>query len=450
MKPRGLLVAAVILAALSGALYWSNHHKPSEKADNPKEKVDAPPKILSLGEADISDIVIRKKGQPPVVLAMQSGAWKITAPQALDTDAASVNGVTSTLSSLSSERLVDDKATDLAQYGLADPPLEVDFTVKGKTQKLLLGDATINGSANYVSLAGDPHVYTIATYVKSSLDKTAGDLRDTRLLTVDFDKATQIELTAQTAGKKQSLTFARDKESWQIVKPQAIRADAFQMDSVVRSLRDAKLTASSPDDEKKNAAAFSAGAPFALAKITASTGTQELQVRKSKDDYYAKSSAVEGSFKIPSGIATGLNKPLDDLRNKKIFDFGFNDPDRIEIHDGAKAMYLTHGGADWWGADGKKLDAATVQPVVEKLRDLAAVKFPDSGFASPAIEIIVVSNSGKRTEKVAIAKAGVSYIAKREGEPGLYELGAAAVDDLRQAAAGVKAAPPPAAAPKKK
>src|SRR5262249_13392124 len=216
------------------------------------------------------------------------------------------------------------------------------------------------------------------------------------------------------------LTFERDKDSWQLVKPSAIRVDTFQMDSVIRSLRDAKLEAASAEDEKKKATAFNAGTPFAAAKVTSPAGTQELQVRKNKDDYYVKSSVVEGIFKLPSGIATGLDKSLDDLRNKKIFDFGFGDPDRIEIHDGTTTTYLTHGGADWWGADGKKLDAATVSPVVDKLRDLSAVKFPDSGFASPELQITVVSNSGKRTERVAIAKAGANYVAKRDGEAELY------------------------------
>src|SRR5262249_8811992 len=163
-----------------------------------------------------------------------------------------------------------------------------------------------------------------------------------------------------------------------------------------------------------------------------------------------KSSVVEGIFKLPSGIATGLDKSLDDLRNKKIFDFGFGDPDRIEIYDGATATYLTHGGADWWGADGKKLDGGTVSPVVDKLRDLAAVKVPETGFSSPEVQIIVVSNSGKRTDKVAIARAGANYVAKREGEPELYELGAVPVGELRQSVAGVKAAPAAAAPVQKK
>lgn len=448
MKFRGLLVAAVILAALSGVLYWSNHRKPTD--DTAKAAVDAPPKILSLNEADITGLTIHKKGQPDVVLEKNGGTWRITAPKALDADPASVSGVVSTASSLTAERLVDDKATDLAQYGLADAALAVEIITKDKTRKLLVGETTVNGSANYVALAGDPRVFTIATYVKSSLDKGAGDLRDTRLMTVDFDKATQIELSVLTPGKKQDMTFARDKESWQMVKPKAVRADSSQVDALIRSLRDARLDAPSADDQKKNAAAFSGGTPFATAKVTAASGTQELQVCKNKSDYYVKSSVLEGDFKVASGIADGLNKSLDDFRDKKLFDLGFLDPDKIEIHDGAKAYYLTKGSSDWWGADGKKLDADSAQAVVDKLRDLSSVKFPDSGFAAPAIEITVVSKDGKLTEKAAIAKSVVNYIAKREGEAGLYELGAVAVEGLLKAASEVKVAPPPPPAEKKK
>jgi hypothetical protein len=447
MRIRGLLVAALVLAALSGVLYWSNHRKPEGSA---KPAADAPPKILSLNEADIISVAIRKKGQPAVVLTKSGGTWRLSAPVSLEADASAVSGVIGTVSSVSSERLVDDKPSDLGQYGLADPPLEVEISAKDKTQKLLLGEATVNGSANYAALAGDPRVFTIATYIKSALDKTASDLRDARLLTLDFDKVSEVELSNKKSGKAQDITFARDKDSWQILKPKPIRADASQVNGLVQSLRDARLDRTSADDQTKNASLFSAGTPYAAVKIAAASGTQELQVRKNKDDYYVNSSILEGRYKIPSGTATALDKSLEDFRNKKLFDFGFNEPERIEIHDGSKAYYLTHSGSDWWDADGKKLDSTTVEPLLEKLRDLASVKFPDSGFAAPGIEITVMSNGGKLTEKVAIAKAGVNYLAKREGDSGLYELGAVAVDGMLKTASEVKAEPPVAAANKKK
>ena len=53
----------------------------------------------------------------------------------------------------------------------------------------------------------------------------------------------------------------------------------------------------------------------------------------------------------------------------------------------------------------------------------------------------MVSNDGKRTEKVQISQSGDHFIARREGEPSLYQIDANPVKDLREAAAGVEPAP---------
>lgn len=446
MKSPGLLVAAIILAALSGVLYWSNHRKPAD--DVVKASPDAPPKILSLSESDVTALAIKKKGSPEVDLARKDGAWQITEPKPLPADQEAVSSVLSTLSFLNSERLVEDKAADLAPYGLASPALEIDVTTKDKTHKLLIGDATPTG-AEYAALAGDPRVFTISSYSKTSLDKSGNDLRDKRVITADLDKVSQIELAA----KKQTFTLARAKDGWQILKPGPYRADSTQVDDLVRALKDAKFDMPADLDAKKNASLFSSGAAVATAKMTGASGTQTVEVRKNKDDYYAKSSAIEGVYKVASSLGTSLDKSLDDFRNKKVFNFGYTDPSKVEIHDGAKAYFFTHSSSGWWGPDGKQLDSATVSQLLEKLRELAATKFPVSGFAKPEINIIVISNDGKSTDHVAIAKSGDNYIAKREGEPELYQLDYPAVAAIQEAAVNVKTVTPPAppaAAQKKK
>jgi hypothetical protein len=445
MKTTGLLIAAVVLAALTGVLYWSDHHKAAESAATPAE---APaPKILTLKDTDISKIEIKKKGTEEVTLAKNaSGKWEITAPKPLGADQDAVSSIVSTLSSLSSERLVDDKASDLKQYGLTDPALEVDITTKDKPQKLLIGDDTPTGGGAFAMLAGDPRVFTVASYTKSSFAKSADDLRDKRLLTADFDKISQMELIA----KKQDLTFGRNKETWQILKPRPLRADNFQVEDLSRKLKDAKMDVSgAAADEKKAAAAFAAAAPVATARVTDAAGTQELQVRKSKDDYYAKSSAIPGVYKVAADLGTGLDKSLDDFRNKKLFDFGFDDPTKVEMHDTSKAYFLTKGGQDWW-SDGKKMDSASVQSFIDKVRELSASKFVDAGFTTPVLDVAVTSSDGKRVEKVLIAKTGDKYVAKRENEPALYELDSTAVADLQKFAADVKPAPEPKPASSKK
>ncbi len=73
------------------------------------------------------------------------------------------------------------------------------------------------------------------------------------------------------------------------------------------------------------------------------------------------------------------------------------------------------------------MDSLAVQNLIDKLRDLAATKFADSGFTTPAIELTVVSNDGKKTEKVQIAAAGTNFLARRENDASLYQLEASAI-----------------------
>jgi Domain of unknown function (DUF4340) len=438
MKPGGLIVAVLVLAALSGALYWSNHHKPAETT---LASSDTPPKILTLNEVDLTRIDLRKKGGEEVVLTKDNaGKWQITAPKPLSADQSSVSSVLSSLSSLSSDRLVEERAANLNQYGLQSPTLEADITEKNnQTHKLLIGDDTPTNNGAYVKLDGDPRVFTIATYNKSSIDKGLNDLRDKRLITAESDKITRLELVAN----KQDIEFGRNKDQWQIVKPQPLRADGTQVDDLIRKLTDAKMDFTSLPDPKKTAAAFASASPVATAKITTDSGSQELQVRKNKDDYYAKSSIVDGIYKVSSDLGQGLDKKLENFRNKKLFDFSFNDPSKIEVHDGSKVYFLTKGGDDWWGPDGKKLDSSSAYSLISNIRDLQATKFVDAGFSTPAITISATSNDGKRTEKVLISKSDSNYVAKRESEPTLYSLDSKPLEDLRKSAGELKPAATP-------
>jgi Domain of unknown function (DUF4340) len=437
MRIRGLLVAVVLLAALGVGLYFSNKQKTAEAAKPP---ADQPPKILSLTEGDIGKIVLKKKGADETDLQKTAGKWAITAPMPYAADQDAVNQLATAASSITSDRVVEDKASNVSGYGLDSPTLEVDLTGKGgKISKLKIGDDTPTNSGAYAMLEGDPRVFTVASYVKTGLDKSLNDLRDKRLLTFDQDKLSRVELIA----KKQDIEFGRDKDQWQIVKPKPLRADGLQVDEMLRKLKDAKMDLTlSPDAAKQAAATFASGTPIATLKLTDPSGTQQIEIRKNKDDYYAKSSAVPGVFKATADLGAGVDKALDDFRNKKLFGFGFNEPSKIDMHANGKTFSFQKGGDDWF-SNGKKLDSISVQSFLDKLRDLSASKFIDTGaLGAPTADITVVSNNGKSTEKLLIAKQGPDYAAQRENEPALYGLDAKTVDDLSQAASDVKPAPP--------
>jgi len=436
MRFRGLVVAVVLLAALGVGLYFSNKEKAAEAAKPPS---DTPPKILALTDGDITKIALKKKGADETILEKTNGKWQLTAPKPYPADQDAVSQLVTSAANVSSDRVVEDKASNLSAYGLNSPSLELDITGKGgKVSKLEIGDDTPTNSGAYAMLAGDPRVFTVASFVKTGIDKSANDLRDKRLLSFDQDKLSRVELMA----KKEDIEFGRDKDQWQIVKPKPLRAEGLQVDEMLRKLKDAKMDLTlSDDDAKKAAAAFASGMPVATVKLTDPSGTQQIEIRKDKDDYYAKSSTVPGVFKVTSELGTGVDKSLDDFRNKKLFGFGFNDPNKIEMHANGKTYSFQKGGDDWF-SNGKKMDSTSVQSFLDKLRDFSASKFIDTGsLGAPTIDLTVVSNSGKLTEKLLIAKQGTDYVAQRENEPALYGLDAKTVDDLSQAASDVKPAP---------
>jgi hypothetical protein len=443
MKSKGLIAASALLLVLAGIIWWSNK-KVATADKTPIENTTT--KLLGIPEDQFQDIEIKKRAGEIIHLQRTDSKWQIVSPDALPADPEAVSSMLSSLSSLSSDRTVEERAASLDQYGLTQPTFELYVTdKKKKTSKLLIGDDTPAGTAVYAAIAGDPRVFAVSSYKKSSFDKSENDLRDKHLLTFDSDRVSSIELTA----KKQTIVFGRSKDEWQIVKPQPFRADRSQVEELLRTLHDAKMDLSGSEDEKKTAAAFGSGTPFASAKVTDVSGTQELQVRKNKDDYYAKSSLVAGTYKISSGTGTGLNKDLDAFQNKKLFDFGFSGPDKVEVHDGPKSYFLTHSGSDWW-SNGTKMDPDGVSALIDKIRDLSASKFAETGFSAPVLDLTVTSDSGKHVEKVLLAKNGDNYLAKRENEPALYELNATAVAELQKSAADLKPAAVPAPPPSKK
>jgi len=436
MKFRGLIVAAVVLAVLGGVLYWSQHHKPAENA--PSTATTAPI-ILKVDPASVTSLVVKQKGAAPVTLTRAGASqWKITSPGDYPADNPSVSSMLTSLAPLVSDSVVDEHASNVSQYGLSDPTLELDVTSKdNQTSHLLLGDDVPTGGDVYAQVAGNPRVFTAPSYAKTSLNRSLNDLRDKRLLPVDSSSVSSIDLDR----KGQAIAFARIQKGWQIEKPQSYRSDNYQVDDLLSQLTGAKWDPSvNAEDAGRD---FSHATPVATAKLTGGFGNDTLEVRKEKDAYYAKSSAIPGAWKIDSSNASSLDadleRGLDDYRNKQLFDFGYTDPEKIEYRSDATSIVLTRADKTWM-SNGRKMDSDSAEALVTAVRDLAAAKFVDSGFSNPTIDLTVTSDGGKRVEKVQLEKTKDGAIAKRDDGPSLYSLDSTTIAGLTDAIAGLKPA----------
>jgi hypothetical protein len=446
MKFRGLLVAVVVLAALGGFLYWSQKHP---TALQPKAaETPLMPTLVPASDNTITGVTLQKRGAAPIVLASNpSGQWTITSPTAAPANHSSVMRLLGNLTNLRAGAIIEDHATDPGRYGLADPSLTVEVTAKGRqAERLLLGDTTPTNNGVYAMVPGDPHIYTIPSYVSDALNQPLDNLRDKRLLPFNVGDVTGVELDRSG----QAIVIDHQQDMWQIEKPSVYRASGSAVDSLLHDLVNAQFDSSATPEQA--ASGFAKAAPFETIRLTAGTGakarTDTLEVRKATTggDFYGKASVFSGTWKLDPSVDSALTKGLDDLRDKHLFDFGFNEPLNISYQANGTDLSLVRSNADWF-QNGKKMDFDSVDALVSALRGLAATKFVTSGFTKPDVEITVVSENGKLTEKIQIQKTKDGAIVKREDGPTLYALDADTVNPLFSAASGVKPAapaPPPA------
>ena len=339
MNPTRLAIAAGVLALLGGAVWWSN------KEEAKKEGQPAPgasPEIIALKEIDIKEIEIKKGTDVSTTLKKdEAGKWQITAPEALAADFGAVANLTSAVTKMASERVVDDNvpAGELGNYGLSPAVVTATFTLAGGTKKtVLVGADNPTGNAVYVKLEGDNRLFTATSSVKSSLSKDWKDLREKHIVQFETDKVSRLEMDRA----KGAVEFSKIADSeWQLLNPKAARADGFQIEVLARKVHEIQMDPNV--DAKAAAAGFGGAAPVATVKLTTPAGVESVEVRKQKDELYAK--VKSGTYKLNKdsvlGLDEALSKATDDLRNKKVFDFGFSDPTKIDVKDGAGKLLAT-------------------------------------------------------------------------------------------------------------
>src|SRR5579862_903794 len=250
MKMKQLIVATIVLATLAATLYWSNHRKPAS------DTVTAAPsatnaKIISLTQDDITKLEVKKKDGDDVALS-RAGAtiWKITSPKPLFADQDSVSTILYNLSPMDGATLIDEKPSDLKQFGLAEPEAQVSATGKdGKTHTILIGEETPTGDSAYVMLSGDSKVYSVPKNTKANLDKGLKDLRDKRIMPVDFDKLTAPGV--EVSGAKLHMTFSSVDGKWTVQSPANLRGDTSMMETIIEKLRTSTIDPSTSDADMK-------------------------------------------------------------------------------------------------------------------------------------------------------------------------------------------------------
>jgi hypothetical protein len=434
------LIALVVLAGLYGAFTYYDRHKSREasKVETPKQD-----KLFTLDSKHITSITFRPRAGEAVTCQHEGSTWAIAEPKKLSADQGTLSTVLNNLTTATVDEVVEPHASDVKQFGLDPPAYSIEVSTDSNPPKftLLLGDDTPTSGGIYAQVAGNPRVVTLASYLKSNLEKSLFDLRDRRALTLEADQLQKMQVDSK--GKK--WTLAKNPEGvWDLVLPPPVRADRFAVDGLINQLRGLNMQSIAAED-KKSLAAYGFGAPELRLELTGPGGAQTLEIGKKDkegDRYFAMNSALAPVFTLNSSFLTDFEKDPADLRSKDLFSYSSFDAKRLEI-DSPKGHSVFEQQKDnqWKQTEGgsKTIPSAKMDTVLSRLRDLRASTFPKGsdlaqfGLTKPLYRFTVRFGEKNQTETVEVSKAGDHVYARLATDPLPCEVSKSAFDDVGKA-----------------
>jgi hypothetical protein len=433
---RSTIALAAILIGLGAYIYFVTWKKPAtESVDSKQEKVFA-----AVQEDKIEEVRIKSASGDTTTLKKEGGGWQVVSPVTAKADDQALSSITSGLASITVTRVVDEKPSDLKEYGLADPHVDVAFKAAGDKdfRHLLIGEKSPTGSDVFAKRGAENRVFLIPAFQEQTFNKPTFDLRDKTLIKFERDKVDGIEVIA--GGKP--LQVAKDGGEWKIAKPVQARADFGSIEGLIGRIQSAQMKSivagdPTPADLKK----YGLDKPDATVTLSLGSARATLLVGGKADDdtVYVRDGSKPMVMTVETAFATELKKGADDYRRKDIFEFRAFNATRLDVtRNGQTVVFEKVKGQganaqDKWrrvspaaaDVDKDKMDA-----LLSKLANLRASSFTDAaaktktGLDSPAMTLLVKFEDGKKEERVSFGKVENDVYASRTGEPGAAKIDA--------------------------
>jgi len=436
-----LAVMVVVLLGLGSYIYV--------QSKRPRQSSEVKQKAVEIQKDKIEQLVIKSASGEVSTVKRTDGTWEISAPLSAPADETLITRIVTPLGGLEIIRVIDEHPTDLSQYGLAPPQVEVTITTSAAagTLRLLLGGKTPVGTAVYAQLSSSPRVVLIASDIEDAANKSPSDLRDKAVFRIDRDKIDSFEIE----GAGSTVQLGKQGLEWEVVKPLHTQGDLGVISELLTKLKSLQM-ASIVDSPSGDSPKYRFDKPVFTVSVAAGTSRETLQIDGKADESnsYARIVSRPAVFTIPTSTVDALKNEPAHYRKKDVFEFQTIDATRLEVvRDGQTTIYEKETSP---GSDGKwrelspnprEIDPAKMDAALSKLSYLRAVTFvpPPAAFtsASGVISVLVKYDEGKKSDSVRLVKLGAEPFAVRADWPDAAKLDASAyalliasLDDLRK------------------
>lgn len=437
---RGMKSTLALLVVLIGLGAYAYFYA-SKAEDTSATKQD---KLFpTIASDNIEELTVRNDTGETTTLKKVDGKWMMTAPvqtRASDMDA---SGIANGLAGLDITRVVDENPTDVKDYGLDAPSIEVTFKSNGGKPggKLLIGGKTATGGSLYARKDDEKRVVLIGEYNSSTFNKATFDLRDKAIVTFDRSKVDALDVVME----KDGFELAKKDGQWAMAKPLVARADASAADGLVTAVESLQMkSVVGPSATPEQMKQYGLDKPSAIVNLHLGTDRTSVVVGGPAGDdlVYAKDAARPDIYTIQKAAADDLRKVADDYRRKDLFDMRAFTATHIDItRDGKTYGFDRIKGKDETVADTwKRVTPSAAEPDKDKfqafvaaLADIRAVNYADAkaktGLDNPVATIVVKFEDGKKEEKVLLGRNGTDAFASRPDDPGIARIDTTKLDD---------------------
>ena len=433
---RGLtstLILVVVLAGLGAYIYFVDSKKPAAGADGSSETKG---KVFTLEADKINELRITYQGESSLLKKEASG-WKMIEPTPIEADPPEAIGVATALTNVDIVRVVDENATNLEQFGLANPQITVAFKADGGASGTLkLGNKNATQSEIYALKNDEKRVFLVSSFQETSFNRKPFDLRDKKILKFDRDKADSLVL----AKGANSIEMSRAGSDWKVVKPVPSRSDYSAIEGFITRLSSANMS-KLVEENPKDLAKYGLDKPSMTVTIGAGSAKTVLEVGKAKDgETYARDAARPIVFMLDTTLQGDLDKNFDDYRKKELFEFRpfylakmravLDTPGGPKTYEFEKQKPAKPVDPETWkvtrvGGSSHTADQATMDDLLNKLVAIKAESFVDAktktGIDKPALVVSASYDEGK-FERVKFGRVGELAYGVRDGEAGIAKI----------------------------
>ncbi len=439
---RKYLQTLIALAVLGGLWGIFTYYGRKKAAPTSKTKTPTSQNIFPAKRDQIVAFTLTSSKGKPVTCVLNGKTWQITEPEKLSTDSSAIDSFLSSLTSATPSEIISEHPTDLKEFGLDPPEATIEVKTKAKPQEftLRMGSSTPTDTGIYAQVAGQQRVFTLASYLKDSLEKNLFDLRNKKVLTLASSDLRRIDVTS----KKGTYMLVKNADGiWDLMLPPPVRADRFTVQSLVDELSSASMQ-SIVEESKKDLGRYGFSNPTLTIHLSGDQGGQTLVLgKKDGDNYYAMNTDIAPVFTLGSDFLSQFQKKPSDLRSKDLFTFSTFEAKRLTV-DGPEGhhVFVQHKNSKWEQVEPASMIVSSdkMQSFLQDLRDLSAQSFPTKhptdlaayGLRKPKYTFKVQYGDHNKTQTVQVSQVGDKLYARRSTDLVPSEVSKAAISNLQK------------------